>query len=249
MSTEINKYRILCNTENTFVYSWGTTKPTHCPNDPAHTISDLIVIVETISSQNVTINENSDGYFETTHIVMNIPSGATGDVYVQDVTWPMDILLWKTLLTPSTDMLGDVINVLASPETAIGTLTATANIGDSTIVVDSTAIQNIQRGFLVTLDDGVNKNVCGRCTGIDTVNSTISFQTATSHSFSSGTPVKISVYVLKDIHIVDTNTINMGDKGIKGKTIPAGSILRIQYTNNTALSKTVYWRTEYYAGH
>jgi len=248
MTTEVYKYRIWCVTENAYVYSWGTVEPTTCPNNPAHTIdTNSITIVETVSTTAVTAEENSNGYFETTHIIMNVPTGSPGDVVTQDVTWPMDILLWKTLLTPTSDMIGDLISVLASPETTVGVAAVPINIGDTTISVNSTVTANTERGFLITLDDGVNKNVCGRCTAVDAIGGTISFQTPTVNSFAAGTPVKISVYVLNNIRIIDTNIIDIGAKGFKGKTIPVGLILRIYYTNNSGTSKTVVWRAEYYA--
>ena len=248
MTTSVHNYRIWCVTESAYVYTWGTETPTVCPNNPAHTIdANSITIVETVSTNAVTAEENSNGYFETTHIIMNVPVGTPGDIVTQDITWPMDILLWKTLLTPTSDMIGDVISVLASPETTVGVATAPVNIGVTTINVNSTVTANTQRGFLITLDDGVNKDVCGRCTAVDANAGTISFQTATVNSFTAGTPVKISVYVLNNIRIIDTNIIDIGGKGFKGKTIPVGLTLRIYYTNNSGTSKTVVWRAEYYA--
>lgn len=248
MATQVNKYRVWCVTENTYVYSWGTIQPTTCPNNNTHTINpSLTTIVETVSDSTITAEENSDGYFETTHIVMEIPIGSPGDVVTHDVTWPMDILLWKTLLTPTSNMIGDVISVLASPETTVGTVTAPVNVGVTTIYVNSTVISNTQRGFLITLDNGVNKNVCGRCTAVNATAGTISFQTPTVNSFAAGTPVKISIYVLNNIRIIDTNIIDIGGKGFKGKSIPSGLILRVYYTNNSGTSKTLFWRSEYYA--
>lgn len=248
MAQTLNYYRIYCDTELQYVYKWDTEEPSTCPNNNTHTINvGSITILESISTATFRAEENSEGYFETTHVVVNIPIGTPGDITEHDVTWPMDITLWKTLLTPTSDMIGDSITVLAAPETTIGVCTVNANIGDTTITVNSTVISNIQRGFLVTLFDGVNKNICGRCTAIDTVNGTITFQTPLTHNFLAGTYVQISIYVINNLRIIDTNTVDMGAKGFKGKMINAGLILRIYYTNNSGTSKTVYWRPEYYA--
>lgn len=248
MSQSVYKYRIYCNTEADYVYSWGNTEPTTCPNDTAHSIdTNSIAIIETISTQTIKAEENSDGYFETTHVVMNIPTGSPGDITTYDVTWPMDIILWRTFITPTSDMIGDSISVLAAPETTVGVLTASASIGQTTISVNSTVLGNVSRGFLITLYDGVNKNVCGRCTEVNTTNSTISFQTAITNNFSAGTAVKISIYVLNNINITDTTTIDIGTKGFKGKGVPSGLIMRVYYTNNSGTSKIVRWRPEYYS--
>ena len=50
MST-LNRYRIYCDTESDYVYTWDESTPTVCPNNNSHTInSTLTVIVDTVSS-------------------------------------------------------------------------------------------------------------------------------------------------------------------------------------------------------
>ncbi|GAH07313.1 unnamed protein product, partial [marine sediment metagenome] len=152
--------------------------------------------------------------FETTHVNMAIPFGTPGAVTEHDVSWPMDILMWRTLLTPLSDMIGDQISVLAAPETTVGIVTSLVSIGDTVINVNSTVTDNTIRGFLITLDDGVNKDVLGRCTNVDGGAGTITVTTPTTYSFAAmTTPVKISVYLLKDIDITDTKVIDIGSKG------------------------------------
>lgn len=247
MTTEVNNYRLYCITESAYVSVWGTVEPTKCPNDSSHNIdTNSTVIVQTISTSTVKVEEDSDGYFESENIEINVPAGSPGDITTYDITWPMNVTLWKTLLTPTNDMIGDTLNVLASPETTLGVITSSTSIGSTTIPVNSTVTENIYRGFLVTLDDGVNKNVCGRCINVDKAAGTISFETATTSAYTTGAQVKISIYVLKDIRIIDTKTIEIGDKGFKGKNIPAGMIMRIYYTNNSGTAKTFFWRPEIY---
>lgn len=246
--TEVNKYRVWCDTESAYVYTWDTVEPTTCPNNNGHTInSSLTTITETVSTSTVTAEENSNGYFETQTIVVNVPTGTPGDVTEHDISWPMPITLWRTLLTPTSDLVGDEISVLAAPETVVGVLTAPASIGATTINVNSTVTDNVWRGFLITLDDTVNKDVVGRVTNVDKVGGTISFQTPTSFAYAPGTPVKISIYVLNSIQIVNTETMDIGVKGFKGKTIDVGTILRIYYTNNSGTSKVLRWRAEFYS--
>jgi len=246
-TTQVNKYRIYCNHESEYVFTWSNTEPTVCPNNNSHSInSALTTIVETISTTSFKAEENSDGYFQSEHIVLDIPSGIPGTIVEKDVTWPADILLWRTLITPTADMIGDTISVLAAPETTIGVVTSSVNNGDVTFNVNSTVTDNILRGFLVTLFDGVNKDVLGRCTAVDKIGGTISVEIPAVNSFAPGSAVKISIYTLRNIYISDTTTIDFGNKGFKGKSIPAGLILRVYYTNNSGTSKTLRWRTESY---
>jgi len=247
MTTEVYNFRVYCNDEADYVYTWDSVEPTTCPNNNAHSINaTLTTIVETVSTSNVVAVEDSDGYFETEHITMNIPTGTPGDLTEHDVSWPMDYLLWRTLFTPTSDMIGDTISVIASPETTVGVLTAPVTSGQTVLNVNSTVTDNVWRGFLVNIFDGVNKDFLGRCTDVDAVGGTITVETATVNSFAAGSSVQIGIFVLKDIFVADTQTIDIGLKGGKGKTITAGMILRVRYTNNSGTSKILRWRSEGY---
>ncbi len=143
-------------------------------------------------------------------------------------------------------MIGDEITVMAVPETTVGALTAPASASDTVLNVDPGIFSYIQRGYVITLDDGVNKDVLGRVTAMDSGAGTITVKTPTTNAFAAGTPVKMSIYILKDIYIADTNVIEIGGKGMKGKNVPAGKIIRVYYTNNSGTAKTFRWRPEYY---
>ena len=247
MTSEVNQYRVYCNDEADYVYTWDSVEPTVCPNNNTHTInSTLTTIVSTVATNTFKAEEDTDGYFETTHVEMNIPSGTPGDITEHDVSWPMDILLWRTLITPTSDMIGDTLSVVASPETTVGVLTAPVTGGDTTFDVNSTVTDNIWRGFLVNIFDGVNKDFLGRCIVVDKVAGTITVETPTTNSFAAGSAVQTGVFTLKDIFIADTSTIDIGSKGFKGKTVSANMILRVLYTNNSGTNKTLRWRPEMY---
>lgn len=250
MTDSINRYQVYCIEEGTFVETLSETVPTECPNTINHTSRainpDLTSIVETFYKNSFRAEENSDGDFETTHIKMDIPSGTPGDITEHDVSWPMDILLWITYLTPMADMIGDEVTVMADPERQVGVIVAPVNIGDTTFTIDPGAFDYLVRGYLITLNDGVNKDVVGRITAIDKGASTITVDTPASFSFAPMTQLQRSVYVLKDLYIFNTETIPIGKKGFKGKMVPAGVNLRVYYTNNSGTSKTFRWRPEYY---
>ncbi len=56
----------------------------------------------------------------------------------------------------------------------------------------------------------------------------------------------MSIYIIKDLYITDTDRIPIGRKGMKGKIVPQGKIIRVYYTNNSGTAKTLRWRPEYY---
>lgn len=245
--SSIYNWEFTCVDESTLVYDWSTTVPTVCPNNNTHTIDVTHAsVVESIVSNIYKTEENTTGDFETTHIKMDIPSGTPGDVTEHDVTWPMNILLWITDLTPTSDMIEDEITVMAAPETQVGAITGLVNIGDTVLNVDPGIFNYIKRGYLITLDDTTNKDVLGRLIAHDSVAGTITVDTPTSYSYAPGTPVKISIYIIKELYVADTNVIPIGRKGMKGKLVDAGRILRVYYTNNSGTAKIFRWRPEYY---
>jgi len=239
-------YKLFCLSERQVVRKWATSPPTQCPNNSTHKIELDSVREDEKFEGIVKASENSDGDFETTHITMQIPPGNVGDVSEHDVNWPMDILLWVTYLTPNNDMIGDEITVLADPERQVGGIIAPVNVGDTVLHVDPGAFAHIQRGYLVTLNDGSNKDVLGRIVALDSAAGTVTVENPTSFAFSPGTQFQRSVYVLKDIYVFTTETVRIGEKGFKGKLVPSGVNLRVCYKNNTGTAKTFRWRPEYY---
>lgn len=239
-------YKLFCNSEGKVVRVWGSTPPTTCPNNNTHDIALDSIREDHQFNNKIITEENTTGDFETEDITMEIPQGVPGEVSEHDVTWPMDFLLWKTILKPSSEMIGDLITVLAIPETTVGAIVAPINIGDTTFYVDPGIFNYIKRGYVITLDDTTNKEFLGRITHIDSVSGTITTENATAYGYNPGTPVKMSIYVIKNLYMSDTDPIEIASKGIKGKSIQSGGILRVYYTNNSGTYKMFRWRTEGY---
>lgn len=246
--TSVNKYRLWCIEENTFTYAWNTEEPTICPNYHTDRSIDTskTAIIETITQESLKVEEPSEGFFQSTSVKIIVP-GTTGTTCNHDLIWPMNVLLWRTELNTRLDMVGDDISVLASPEKIIGILTSQGNIGDVIINVTDTVTNNVIRGFELVLDDGINKCNLGMITTIDKDNDTVTVTNPLTFQFTPGTLVKLNLYIVKDYHIDNpTNKVSFGDKGFKGKLLPANTLVRFKYTNNNGQAKDVYWRVEYY---
>ena len=51
MTSTVNKYRIYCNTESSWIEGWGTTEPTVCYNNSGHTVnSNSVSLLETVTA-------------------------------------------------------------------------------------------------------------------------------------------------------------------------------------------------------
>jgi len=248
MST-IYLYRVYCIQENKDVFQWSEIPPTICPNDHGdRTIdSSRTVIVDSRGKEIVTVNEPTDGYYQAITDKIIVPSDTPGSTYIHNLSFPMDVIMWRSEFKPSTNMVGDELSVIAGPDTIVGTLTSSGSIGETTITVSSTVITNVVKGIDIAIDDTVNYQDLGRVTAIDTDNSTITFENSLTNNYAIGSLIKINICMLRDYVIDDdSERLKFGDKGFKGKLIPAGTVMRLKYKNNNGQAKTWYWRLEYY---
>lgn len=251
MSTTVYQYRIYCNEESQFVLTWDTTTPTLCPNDHANrsNIDSSKTIVDSVSKDNLQVNEPYNGYFKVESIIVNVPAMSPSGEYIHDMTWDYDIILWNADIMPVADMIDDQLNVIAGPETTVGTLTASASVNDTILTVTAGIVSNpaITRGVNVVIDDGVNKHDGGVITNIDVDNSQITIQTPLAYAYAIGTLVKVSVFVIEDMLInYSGQLVSIGKKGFQGKPIAAGTTLRVLYKNNNGLSKKLVIKLEMY---
>lgn len=247
--TTLYHYKIWCTTENDYIFTWMTEPPTTCPNNNGHTVdTNSIILIETVSEQAVTIKQPTDGYFMIEHYEFPIPSGTPGDTVTINHVMDDTVLLWITGFDGTPESVGDKFDVVVNPDTTIGVVTSTVNVTDTVINVNSTVTANAVRGMYITLDDTVNVQNVGKILAIDAGAGTLTVKIPSDYTFAPGTLVKINFYMAKNIVINSLNTHNAGEKGFSGKVIPAGTHLRMFYTNNDGAAKTFVWKFGYYFG-
>lgn len=247
--TYVNLYSVFCIAENKYVDVWGTTKPTLCPNDHAdRSINPVLTkINQTISEKKIIVEEPSDGYFQTETIVIDIPSGTPGLVHSHDISWPVDILVWRTRWQTGSDNIGDTFNIIASPDKVVGTITQETTAGTNIIHVDHALTQEAIKGLeLVLVNGGTTENL-GRIITIDNTNDCLTMEKNAVNTFPTGSIIQLNLFVAINMRILHNDQkIRLGDKGFKGKQLPANTVLRINYTNNSGTAKQMDWQVEYY---
>ena len=248
-SLTIYQYRVYCIEEATYVTTWGTTEPTLCPNNHSdRTInSSLTTIVNQIGSNTVTAEEPTYGYFQSKCFEFDIPAGATGDVTTHDVSWVGNILLWRSIFYIKEENLDDRMDVEAGPQTIVGVNTVTVSPGNTVINVNSTVIDYVlYRGLHIHITDGVNQDYLGETTAIDKINSQITVSNPTVNTFNSGSYIQMTVCSVENFVPCIVGAIKFADKGFKGQSLSAGTIMRLKYTNNNVAAKKIHLRLEYY---
>lgn len=69
MASVINKYRIYCETDNSWKYSWGTSPLTECPDNPGHTVNTNSQTVVALAKSK-TITDADSPYFIRTEFLI-----------------------------------------------------------------------------------------------------------------------------------------------------------------------------------
>lgn len=248
-SNSLSSYLITCLTESARIVSnYSLTPPTTCPHNTEHTIDPTQTSVyDTQALTNVSVMI-PDGYYQCTTMDLDMPTCTPGTVFTKDITWPMRIFLWTTSFYLPSDSEGDTFDVIAAPDTTIGYLTENVDVDSTQITVSESVTSNMIPGLDITLFDGNNRNELGRITACDPINHTVTFEAATTNSFSVGTLIYFNLKNIRNFDVCRNvaTEVNLASAWIKYKEIPANTIMRMVYHNNNGGAKCIAMRVEYY---
>lgn len=240
--TILTKYRIYCNTESAWTEGWRDDTqgaPTQCFTDTGHSVNTSSVqeqeIIDvsnsrvTIEEENVPENETAvTGKFKCQGFAMSVPALTTQTL---TVNWSFPISVMEIFFASKTENEGDVINTIVGPNTIVGTLTSNVANGDTTFDVALTVIQNAKIGYELLLDS----TLIGQVTAIDSNGLTVTVDTATTTTYTSGQLVSIQVRTIKDVTcsgLEDRYTV--GSSKVGGMYLKANTDVDVIYENKHA---------------
>jgi hypothetical protein len=236
MPRTINKYRCLCITENTSVYTWGEVAPTVCPNNNTHSIDNsTVTIVDSVNDNSVTILQDkglTGGNFRCETCKAVVKPNSTESF---DFSWPFDMSVATVHFVTNAQHIGDEITSIIAPNTIVGYITQDASIGNTLIHVSPTVIQFLNIGYLIKLFDGINVSSLGYVVAKDPVNYTITTTIGSTNDFSASFPtyVMIEISNIHSFEIGDPNKYDIGQSVIGSGLIPANTVMRLQYKNKS----------------
>jgi hypothetical protein len=239
MTTSVNKYRIPCVTEATNVYSWGTTKPTLCPNNSAHTInSDLIAIVDNIKENKLKIDENqqdTNGNFK--YFTLTIEStGPTGgeETTFKKFTRPFPISMVNGTLHIKEHQLHDSLYIYAAP-LPVGPITQDCATGATGIYINTLGFEKANVGFFVRLTDGVNtSNYSTIIQKIDSDTGLCVLETPIDNGFlSSNTTAELKILFTEVDKLGYAGKLTIGQAIIGGTYVPKNTPIWFEYINRS----------------
>jgi hypothetical protein len=256
----VNKYQIFCITEGTWVSSYGTEEPHHCANDQTHIINDdSIQLLETISNTTVIISEESiptGGHFKSRTIECNIPAGVTGIETDYDHIFPYDVSMLNVFFNTDDIHNGDTVSAHVSPLTLIGMITEDYDMGVTTTMhVSPSTIEHIFIGCYIDLYSGITGGNVGCVTQVDKLTNTITMceisdlsemaEMVEMSEFPTGSYVHLTVKMIDKFHLEANRRIILGGNKIGSSFVPANTIGRIKYTNNSGDAKRFIFGIEY----
>lgn len=242
------KHRIYCSTDSKYEYIWLETEthPEVCPTNTAHTINPALSSIVERKDQNLirVMEEESPtgGNFKCETIAFNAEASSTTTYNAQ---FPFDISILAVYMVTTNDQVGDTMEVIVAPNTTVGVVTSEVSASDTVISVSSTVLDNIYKGYKVTITDGVNTNSLGYVLAKDPVAGTITVQTGAVNSFAVGSLIKISVYYVENYEFGPAWEYVIGESKIGASKLPANKIVRINYTNNGNAQKRIVIKLEY----
>lgn len=252
--SDIYRWQIFCIDEGQAVtwYRDINDPPTMCVNNSNHQVNpNSTVRWERIGPNLLQVTDTSPnlGYFQMSSIKVNIPATNTvPQTITVDNTYPFDMYIWETSISQYPNHIGDEINIQIAPDTPIATLLQSTNVGDTTIYASPTIFNHIYRGCEIGITDGVHKEYSGRIKEINSLNGSIKFEIPLINSYIQGSVVLFSVYPIRHLFFDSDRRIIIGSKGLKSRVIPANTIFRITYIDNTVHTSPIdiYIQMQYY---
>jgi hypothetical protein len=181
------------------------------------------------------------GHFRAESRQITIAGNST---QIETYTWPYRTSVLVMKFISDTQNTGDLINFYVGKHTIVGILVANSLTNAITITVSPTVLDNIQIGFLLTLQK-ISGEVfeCGEV--FDITNNVVSFVTPLNQDFHIGDYVQMTVQPVRN-YIISIPWLHViGDSKIGSSSIPPNTVCGVEYTNNTSSTKTFLFSFEY----
>jgi len=218
----------------------------HHTGDPSP--QETPIVRSEILTEHIRFVEAGDvtqGLYSAQSLIIDVSAGEAEKIV--DFTWPIDIALMSGTLGISEDMVGDNFTIDVGPNTLIGALIAPLNVGDTSIYVSSTVLENIKKGFYIGLYGA------GQATGTeisqvidrDDANSCLRLLNPSDVSANAGSYVAMCAKLIPNLFLHSMDKVEIGKDVPTGQRIPKNLPVRVHYHNNNGVAKKISFFIEY----
>lgn len=251
MVVKVNKWRIYCVTENSWVYGWVEEgiEPSTCFTDTIHTINSYSKsIVDNITSNNVVIEEErhgkTGGHFRCEGFSMSIPANTTKTQYIE---FPYDINLLVVTFNIKSENIGDIYNACYEPNYN-GNITSNIVSPTNIANIDSMTCDLLNIGNLIgfkRLSDN-HEMFYGEVINIDKVNNEITLDKEITDDFFLGDEVYFKIVGIKNINLCTEGRYTIGTSSIGATLLASTGKIYTKYENKSLTeTKTFVYELEY----
>jgi hypothetical protein len=249
--TTLYKQRIYCTTDSKWEYVWTETETpiVNCPTDSGHSVNaNSVSVIDTLSNTEVKLQveetpanqQKTGGKYQLLSEAFDCPGNTVTD-YTFSFKYPISVL--AGYIYSEASMQGDVSKIDIAKDTVIGIVTSDVNDGATGLNVNSTAIDNILAGQLVSVTDGVNASDYIVVSSVDTIGENISLSSplvgptgATGPAYASGSYVRVSV-CFANVEFGPPGKYEIGTNTMGSSYVPAETTITFSYDNKTSTLK------------
>lgn len=168
---------------------------------------------------------------------------ATVGSYTTDIVFPIDINLIRGKWFNKVDFQGDSVEFHISPNTVIGVITANVAQDDTIINVSQTVVDNLKVGYYVACQG----QDWGRVINVDADNNQITIENPANPITATGSEyVIMTIKMVNHIYLEGTDTMMTLEGGVQSNYIPANTVMKIVYNNDTGTAKKYSAIFEYF---
>ncbi len=233
--TSVVRYKIYCETESKYVEGWGTTSPTACYTNTAHTVNpNSVQVLETVARSQVKIIEDSVNIKRNVRVEpISFTEVAIGATQHRTFQFKFVTSMYSFQFMTDDTNKGDELSIAINKDTPLGLITQNVSAGATTIYPPAAIFTYGWQGFNVYLSDGTNLDDLGDIITLNQAAGTITVSTPAVHSFSSSnTLLLMTYYTMKSLIIGPPGTYQFGNDVIGGAAVPVGTVVTFSYKNN-----------------
>ena len=230
---KVDRYRLFCETENSYQYMWSDSVPVQCPNNNSHAIDDNTgSIVDTVNSAAVEVVQQTgtSGNYTCQSFCFDVPANSTVS---KQYSWPYPVSISTMHFTSDATQVGGFFAGVIAPHTVLGLLTADLSSSGTILSVSSSVAKNAVVGSLATITDGTNTADLGNFYNIDVANNTVCVQNPPPVAFLTNSPTRVKMSFQNiSLEIGQPELHSFGSQQLKGASTPPNTIMQISYTNS-----------------
>jgi len=188
--------------------------------------------------------QTTQALFAAESLILDI---SAGDVNVaKSFSWPYNISVKSATIYITEDMIGDELLVHEAPNTLIGYLTQPFSVGDTSIYVSDTVLENIRKAYYIGVyvpgDEGIE---ISQVLEIDLKEKCLKLRTPSAVSLPPGTYLAMCSKLIPNLLFTCTQKVEIGKTIPTASRLPANIPIRVYYKNNNGKAKKLSIFVEY----